>query len=184
MLWDWDQTPLPAELETFLTNGAPPIYLGFGSMRAADQAGHVLLETVRALGLRAILSQGWAGLTPAEASPDILSIGDVSHAQLFPRVAAVVHHGGAGTTTTAARAGRPQVIVPHNYDQFFWAHRIQQLGLGTSGPTRDDLTVETLLPILQNALQPAIAQQAQSLAAHIEPHGARLAAQRLLAEFA
>jgi vancomycin aglycone glucosyltransferase len=39
------------------------------------------------------------------------------------RLAAVgVHHGGTGTTT-AARAGAPQVVVPHWADQPHWAGR-------------------------------------------------------------
>ena len=127
-----DEAPLPAELEEFLANGEPPIYLGFGSMRASDQTARVLIEAARALGLRSILSQGWAGLMPGDTGPadDCLSIGDVDHAKLFPRMAAIVHHGGAGTTHTAARAGTPQVIIPHNYDQFYWAHRVQELGAG------------------------------------------------------
>ncbi len=36
---------------------------------------------------------------------DVLVVGDEPHAELFPRVAAVVHHGGAGTTAAALRAG-------------------------------------------------------------------------------
>ena len=114
-----DETPLPDELEKFLASGEPPIYLGFGSMRAADQTGHVLIEATRSLGLRSILSQGWAGLTPNEAGDDVLSLPDVNHGALFPRVAAIVHHGGAGTIHAAARAGTPQVTIPHNYDQFY-----------------------------------------------------------------
>ena len=51
-----DETPLPNEVDEFLAAGEPPVYLGFGSMRAADQTGHVLIKTVRALGLRSILS--------------------------------------------------------------------------------------------------------------------------------
>jgi len=88
-------------------------------MRASEQTGRVLIEAVPAVGLRAILSQGWANLTPGETRNDCLSIGDINHGKLFQRMAAVVHHGGAGTTTAAARAGVAQVIIPHNYDQFY-----------------------------------------------------------------
>lgn len=178
-----DQTPLPADLEDFLASGAPPVYLGFGSMRASEQTGQVLIGAARALGLRAILSQGWANLTPGDAGNNIISIGDVSHARLFPRVAAIVHHGGAGTTTAAALAGRPQIIIPHNYDQFYWAYRVQQLGVGVSGPLRDELNVEALIEALSAGLQPEIATQAQALSGSMEPQGARLAAERLTQEF-
>jgi vancomycin aglycone glucosyltransferase len=179
-----DPAPLPAGLEDFLASGAPPLYLGFGSMRASDQTARMLVEAARALGLRSILSQGWAGLTPGDSAEDCLSIGDVDHAKLFPRVAAVVHHGGAGTTHTALRAGRPQVIIPHNYDQFFWAHRIQELNVGVSGPTRDDLSVDALVQALRAALQPEVAARAQALAGRMELHGVRLAAERVVHEFA
>jgi vancomycin aglycone glucosyltransferase len=174
-----DQTALPDDLENFLANGAPPVYLGFGSMRASEQTGRVLIEAARALGLRAILSQGWAGLATGDMGQDCLSIGDVDHAKLFPRAVAIVHHGGAGTTTAAARAGRPQVIIPHNYDQFYWADRVQQLGAGVSGPTRDDLTVDALVEALAECLRPEVTARAQALASRMELQGARIAAERL-----
>jgi vancomycin aglycone glucosyltransferase len=178
-----DPAALPDDLESFLADGAPPIYLGFGSMRASDQTGRVLLEAARALGLRSILSQGWAGLTPGDMGNDCLSIGDVNHEKLFPRAAAIIHHGGAGTTVTAARVGRAQVIIPHNYDQFYWAHRVHQLGVGVSGPIRDDLTVDALVPALRECLRPELTTRAQALAGRMELHGARIAAERLTKEF-
>jgi vancomycin aglycone glucosyltransferase len=178
-----DQRALPDELENFLADSAPAIYLGFGSMRASEQTAHVLIEAARAVGLRSILSQGWAGLTPNDTGDDCLSIGDVNHEKLFPRLAAIVHHGGAGTTTTAARAGRAQVIIPHNYDQFYWAHRVQQLGVGVSGPTRDELSIDALVQALRACLQPEVTSRARDLAGRIEMHGARIAAERLTNEF-
>jgi vancomycin aglycone glucosyltransferase len=178
-----DQTELPEDLEVFLANGAPPVYLGFGSMQAYEETGRLLIEAARALGLRSILSHGWANLTPSDTGDDCLPIGDVNHEKLFPRVAAIVHHGGAGTTSTAARAGRAQVIIPHNYDQFYWAHRVQQLGVGASGPTRDELTVDALVLALRECLRPEVITHAQALAGRMEPHGARIAAERLLREF-
>jgi vancomycin aglycone glucosyltransferase len=178
-----DQTALPDELENFLADGAPPLYLGFGSMRASEQTGRVLVEAARALGLRSILSQGWAGLGPSEPGNDCLSIGDVNHEKLFPRAAVIVHHGGAGTTHAAARAGRAQVLIPHNYDQFYWAHRVQQLGVGVSGPLRDDLTVDSLVQALRACLQPEVTARAQVLAGRMELYGARIAAELLTNEF-
>ena len=74
--------------------------------------------------------------------------GPLSHPQLFPRCAAVVHHGGAGTTTTAARAGTPQIIVPHVMDQFYWADRVRLLGLGPTDLPRRNLDVQGLVALL------------------------------------
>jgi vancomycin aglycone glucosyltransferase len=178
-----DQTELLDDLENFLASGTPPLYLGFGSMRASDQSGRMLVEAARALGLRAILSQGWANLTPSDTGDDCFSLGEVDHARLFSRVAAIVHHGGAGTTHTAAWAGRAQVIIPHNYDQFYWAHRVQQLRVGVAGPTRDELSVDALVQALRECLRPEVTLRAQALAGRMEPQGARIAAKRLASEF-
>jgi vancomycin aglycone glucosyltransferase len=179
-----DQTALPQELEDFLARGEPPVFLGFGSMRASDQTHRVLVDAARALGLRSILSQGWANLTPGDGGDDCFSVGEVNYEKLFPRVAAVVHHGGAGTTTAVARAGRAQVIIPHNYDQFYWAHRLEQLGVGISGPLRDDLSVDGLAQALRECLRPEVTVRAQALEGRMELHGARIAAERLTKEFA
>ena len=73
-----------------------------------------------------------------------MRVGSVDHAALFPRVAAVAHHGGAGTTTTVARAGVPQLIVPHLLDQHYWAERVRALGLGPPPLPRQRLTAMRL----------------------------------------
>ena len=137
---------------------------------------------MRAIGRRAILSRGWGNLELQDASADCIVIGDVSHEQLFARVAAIVHHGGAGTTTAAARSGKPQVVVPHMYDQFYFAHRVEQLGIGTQGPAGARPTSAALADALRNSLAPAIAQQAQAFASKVELHGACIAAKQLIAQ--
>ncbi len=127
-----DERPLSPELETFLEAGEPPVYFGFGSIRAPQGLSQVMVQAARALGRRAIISRGWADLSLADNEPDCLAIGEVNQQALFKRVAAVVHHGGAGTTTAAALAGAPQVVVPQMFDQHYWAQRIQYLGIGTA----------------------------------------------------
>jgi vancomycin aglycone glucosyltransferase len=177
-----DPAPLPEPLEAFLQAGEPPIYFGFGSMRAADTTGERLIAAARALGYRSLLSQGWANLRGDGA--DCFSIGSIDHQKLFPRVAAVVHHGGAGTTTTTARAGTPQVIIPHNYDQFYWAHRVTLLGVGASMPNMTAWNVDSLTEALRACLKPEVAANAAALAARVELHGAQIAADQLLTAFA
>jgi vancomycin aglycone glucosyltransferase len=108
-----DRRPLSAELEAFLSAGEPPIYFGFGSTKTAQETSNTVIAAARAIGRRAIVLSGWAGLSLVDNQRDCLSVDEVNLQALFPRVAAVVHHGGAGTTTTAAKAGVPQVIVPH-----------------------------------------------------------------------
>jgi len=174
-----DERPLSRELEMFLDSGEPPVYFGFGSMRAPQDLSQVMIQTARAVRRRAIVSRGWAGLSLVDNEPDCLAIGEVNQLALFKRVAAVVHHGGAGTTTNAALAGAPQVIIPQIYDQHYWAQRIHDLGLGTAHapgtPTTDSLTIA-----LERTLQAHVADRARSIAAAVRIDGAREAARRLL----
>ena len=175
-----DPAPLPEELERFLAAGDPPLYFGFGSMRAAAESSQILIGAARALGRRAILLRGWGNLDAIDAGDDVIVIGDISHERLLPRVAAVVHHGGAGTTTAAARAGRPQVIMPQLYDQPYWAHRVERLGVGVEGPLAAELTIDRLADSLRACLAPEPAERAEALAGRMEARGARIAAERLV----
>jgi vancomycin aglycone glucosyltransferase len=177
-----DESPLSLEVEAFLDAGEPPVYFGFGSIRAAENLSRVMIESARALGCRAILYRGWADLSLIDDGPDCLTIGDVSQQALFTRVAAVVHHGGAGTTTAGARAGAPQVVIPQHYDQHYWAGRVHDLGIGTahagSAPTSDSLT-----GALERTLQADVAVRARSVAATVRTDGARVAAQHLITNY-
>jgi vancomycin aglycone glucosyltransferase len=130
------------------------------------------------VGRRSILSRGWAERGLIDDAPDCIVIGDVNHQALFTRVAAVVHHGGAGTTAAAARAGVPQVVVPMFSDQFYWAHRIRALGIGSS--VEGTLTTETLATVLRESLEPPIAGRARSVAQQLRSDGAVVAARRLM----
>jgi vancomycin aglycone glucosyltransferase len=175
-----DRRPLSAELETFLEAGEPPIYLGFGSIRAPQDLSQNMIRAARAVGRRAIVSRGWADLSLLDDQPDSLSVGEVNQQALFTRVVAVVHHGGAGTTTAAARAGAPQVVIPQHYDQFYLAQRIAQLGIGSAHPPVVP-TADSLVAALSHVLQPDVTARARSIAGAVRTDGAKAAAQRLMA---
>ena len=174
-----DDRPLIPALERFLDAGEPPIYFGFGSIRAPQDLSRVMITSARALGRRAIVSRGWADLSLVDDAPDCLAIGEVNQQVLFKRVVAVVHHGGAGTTTAAGRAGAPQVVIPQHYDQHYWAQRVHHLGIGTAHapetPTTDSLT-----SALAHTLQPDVAARARAVAIAMRSDGARTAARRLM----
>lgn len=173
-----DERPLSRELETFLESGHPPIYFGFGSTRAPQDTGSVMLQAARAMGRRAIVSQGWFDASLVENEADCLSIGEVNVYALFPRVAAVVHHGGAGTTTAAGLVGIPQVVIPNHYDQHYWAQRVQVLGIGVahapSAPTPDSLAIA-----LEQTLRLDVAAHARSIANAVRRDGTQRAAEAL-----
>ncbi|MER5436305.1 glycosyltransferase [Streptomyces sp. NPDC002588] len=175
-----DERPLPAELVAFLDAGAPPVYVGFGSMRPSRDIAAMTVEAIRALGHRVLVSRGWADLDLVDGLDDCLAIGEVNHQRLFGRVAAVVHHGGAGTTVTAARAGAPQVVVPLRLsDTQYWAGRVADLGIGAAvdGPTQ---TVDSLCVAFKMVLAPETRTRAEALGGKIRTDGAAVAASLLL----
>ncbi|KQX53169.1 MULTISPECIES: glycosyltransferase [unclassified Streptomyces] len=157
---------LPHDLEDFLRAGPRPVLIGFGSMAAGDgeRLSEIAVRALRRAGLRGILQAGSAGL--AADGDDVLTIGDVPHALLFPRLAAVVHHGGAGTSAAALRAGVPAVTVPVTADQPFWAARLAAIGAATDPIPFRSLTAERLADSLHQVVKRQTHRRAAAKAAH------------------
>jgi sterol 3beta-glucosyltransferase len=143
----------PLELTAFLQQGPPPVYVGFGSFAflfgaRGEQLAREIIEGCRLQGIRCIIQSPDLPSTLASDRAFILN-DDVPHAWLFPRCAAIVHHGGYGTMHSALVAQRPTIIYPVHTDQFLWAARMGDLGIGpgftarlphlTSSRLRDDL---------------------------------------------
>ena len=154
----------PTDLVEFLKAGAPPVYIGFGSMgnRNPEEAGQIALEALQRSGARGILASGWGGLKAAQLPDTVHMIRSIPHSWLFPRMAAVVHHGGAGTTAAGLRAGVPSIIVPFFGDQPFWGRRVADLGVGTQPIPRKQLTAERLAAAIREALSNTLMQQKAS----------------------
>lgn len=165
-----DFRPSP-ELARFLSEGEPPVYVGFGSMADGDhqEVTRIVVEALKRVGKRGLLSLGWGGLGEEGLPSEMLPLaGYIPHRWLFPRVAAAVHHGGAGTTAEALRAGVPQVVVPFFADQFFWAQRVRLLAVGPRGVERKRLSVDRLAAALGEIFAGArLSGGARSLAGRI-----------------
>ncbi|KAH9937404.1 glycosyltransferase family 1 protein [Fomitopsis serialis] len=129
------------------------VYIGFGSIVVSDPKSmtRCVIEAVVRSGVYAILSKGWSDRLVKDASDvtepeeplpkQIYSIASIPHDWLFQRVDAACHHGGAGTTGASLRGGIPTIIKPFFGDQFFWADRVEALGIGSAVRK---LTVESL----------------------------------------
>ncbi|HEY0526713.1 MAG TPA: glycosyltransferase [Stellaceae bacterium] len=149
----------PPELEAFLAAGPPPVYVGFGSMGAADDPRETTALVLQALkeagGLRAVLAAGWGGLSCSGVGGDaglpetVIMIEEAPHDRLLPRMAAAVHHGGAGTTAAALRAGIPSIVLPVLGDQSFWGARLAALGAAPPPLPRRRVTAEALAASLR-----------------------------------
>ncbi len=144
----------PVELAQFLESGPPPVYIGFGSMSDKDpeRRTRLALRALELSGQRGVLSTGWGGVARLETSTNVITVDDVPHSWLFPRMAAVVHHGGAGTTAAGLRAGVPSLLVPFMLDQFFWADQVVKLGVGPRLADAKSLTAEKLAQAITTAV--------------------------------
>lgn len=122
---------LTPSVEEFLAAGEPPVYVGFGSLPGSKDADFLgkLARGLADRGLRSLIAAA-PGTGGGPLPEGAMRVGDVPHASLFPRLAAVVHHGGAGVTQAAARAGVPQLVVPFMLDQPYWGWRVSETGLG------------------------------------------------------
>ncbi|GAA2612119.1 glycosyltransferase [Actinomadura fulvescens] len=160
-------TDLPDALRRFLDAGPPPVFVGFGSMPLADSAklGSLAAGALRRAGLRGVIQRGWAGLSCH--GNDVITIADTPHELLFPHMAAVVHHAGAGTTAAALRAGVPSVSIPVAFDQYFWARRLDRLGVAARPIPARRLTENALASALRTVMAPAYSARATVLAAQI-----------------
>ncbi|MFJ3419764.1 glycosyltransferase [Streptomyces sp. NPDC086082] len=167
--WPYDgEAQLPSELRDFIDAGPPPVFVGLGSATVPDpeRLSGEIVRALRLAGLRGVIQRGWGGLEAT--GDDVLTVGEVPHAALFPRMAAVVHHCGAGTTAAGLRAGVPAVPVPIQFDEGFWAARLVALGVAPRAVPLRGLTAESLSAALVRAVrEPAHAERAAALGARV-----------------
>ncbi|KAK5993084.1 Sterol 3-beta-glucosyltransferase [Cladobotryum mycophilum] len=138
----------PQELQDFIKkardDGKKIVYVGFGSIIVPDpvKMTQEVIDAVLKADVRCILSKGWSdritskdepSKAPAEEPqmpPEIHVIKSAPHDWLFRQIDAAAHHGGSGTTGASLRAGIPTIIRPFFGDQFFFASRLEDLGVG------------------------------------------------------
>lgn len=138
----------PKELADFIQkardDGKKLVYVGFGSIIVNDPVKMTkeVIEAVLKADVRCILSKGWSDRISSkedpskkrpeepEMPPEIHVIKSAPHDWLFKQIDAAAHHGGSGTTGASLRAGLPTIIRPFFGDQYFFASRVEDLGVG------------------------------------------------------
>ena len=161
----------PEDLAAFLDQGAPPVYIGFGSIVVDDPDAltALVLEAVQKAGVRALVSKGWGGLGMKDTAlpENIFMLGNCPHDWLFPRVSCVVHHGGAGTMAMGIASGKPTIVVPFFGDQPFWGDMVARAGAGPAPIPYKKLTAGRLASALVEALEPTMTEKAVELGSSI-----------------
>ena len=162
------------ELSRFLSAGEKPIYFGFGSVFHEDEKENfirIISEALRLANRRGIIS----GMGEGKNLPsNMFAVDSIPHSWLFSKVSAVCHHGGAGTTAAGFKAGVPSIIIPFSNDQFAWAHRAYDIGVGTKPLSRKKLTARDLADAITAASSDQMKDRVAKLAEQIAgENGAR-----------
>ncbi len=154
------------EVLSWVANGTPPIYFGFGSTPVTSPAETVAVigAACTQLGERAVICSGPNDFTGIPTAEHLKIIETVNHATIFPACRAIVHHGGAGTTAAAMRAGVPMLILWLWLDQPMWAEAVSTLGVGTARAFSNS-TLDSLVADLRCVLAPQYVSRAREIAA-------------------
>jgi vancomycin aglycone glucosyltransferase len=158
------------EVLSWIAEGTPPIYFGFGSgvwlPHPAQTFGLISVACAR-LGERALICSGASDFADAPHSDQVKIVGAVNHSAVFPACRAVVHQGGAGTTAAGMRAGIPTLILWHPInDQQIWADAVERLKVG-SGRAFSASNLGSLVADLRSILDPQCITRAREVAAQM-----------------
>ncbi len=98
-------------------------------------------------------------------------------------MAVIVHHGGSGTIATAARAGVPQVIIPHMSDQFYYAEQLPKIGVAPKSIWRTQLTSQNLALAIKIAVSDKkMKEKSTALAKKLADHDSYKLAEKYIRE--
>ena len=175
---------LPAEVESFLAAGPPPVVftLGSSAVGAAGRFYHESAEAAARLGVRAVLlTGGFEANRPARVPDGVLLADRAPHQLLFPRARAVVHQCGAGTMAQALRAGCPMLVVPHSHDQPDNAARVARLGVARALYPRRYTAVSASRELRRLLDDPSYSARARQVAAIVSAEGGADAAAEAIA---
>jgi UDP:flavonoid glycosyltransferase YjiC (YdhE family) len=158
------------EVLSWIAEGTPPIYFGFGSgvwlPYPAQTFGLISVACAR-LGERALFCSGASDFANAPHSDQVKVVDAMNHAAIFPACRAVVHQGGAGTTAAGMRAGIPTLILWHpTNDQQIWADAVTRLKVG-SGRAFSASNLGSLVADLRSILDPQCITRARETAAQM-----------------
>jgi vancomycin aglycone glucosyltransferase len=158
------------EVLSWIAEGTPPIYFGFGSgvwlQHPAHTFGLISVACAR-LGERALICTGASDFANAPHSDQVKVVGAMNHAAIFPACRAVVHQGGAGTTAAGMRAGIPTLILWHpTNDQQIWGDAVTRLKVG-SGRAFSASNLGSLIADLGSILNPQCIIRASEVGARM-----------------
>jgi UDP:flavonoid glycosyltransferase YjiC (YdhE family) len=123
------------ELKTFIEKDDKPVLfftMGSCKTKKKDSICAWLLDICHRHGYKFVVGSGWwhTGETLVGQENMFLLDSFVPHNLVFPLCDGIIHHGGSGTSHSAARAGKPQMILPIFIDQHYWGNQVYTRGIG------------------------------------------------------
>jgi MGT family glycosyltransferase len=110
------------------------VYVTFGTVFSNDAALSTIVEALRKLEVRVVVTVGPHG-DPASLGPQPSNVHVaryIPQGLLLPHCSLVVSHAGSGTFLAALAAEIPQLCVPQAADQFLNAAACERSGTGLS----------------------------------------------------
>ena len=158
-------TDADEEVASWIAEGTPPIFFGFGSVPIGSPADTIAMigAACARLGERAFVGAGGTDFSDAPRFDHVKVVGQVNYATIFPICRAVVHHGGAGTLAACLRAGVPQLILWTLPDQPFFAAQLKRMKVG-AGRRFSTTTEKSLVADLRRILAPQYLTRAREIA--------------------
>jgi len=150
-----ERAPIDPQLDKWLKAGAPPLYIGFGSIPIPDRKR--LSAVIRELlaTYRIVFCKGWSSLPDLPHHPNLFTLDQADHTWLLPRCKVAIHHGGAGTVGAALKAKTPSIVVSIFGDQAMWGKIVQRRSVGCHIPFKR-LTAKKVLKAIRATTSPPI----------------------------
>jgi UDP:flavonoid glycosyltransferase YjiC (YdhE family) len=152
---------------SWIAEGTPPIYFGFGSnvrLPSPPETVAVISAACVRLGERALICSGASDFRDVAHFDNVMVVDAINHATVFPVCRAAVHHGGVGTTAAGLRAGIPTLVLSFWVDdQTVSASAVERLKVGAERAFSAS-TLDSLVADLRSILTPEYLARAREVA--------------------
>jgi UDP:flavonoid glycosyltransferase YjiC (YdhE family) len=152
----------PADLQTFLAAGPPPVVVTMGSMVmfGARRLVQTVTTALQQAGQRGVIVSGWSGIASTDSTAGaVYCAEEVPYDWLFPQASCVIHHGGCGTVAAVLRAGVPSIVLPQITCQEIFGRALERAHLATGIFDAHTLEPTALAGAIQQALSDETVRQ-------------------------
>jgi len=162
--------PLMSRRRRAVETGRPLIYAALGTASLGARAVFaVIIEALGELEVDAVVSTG-GRFEPEALGPlpaNVIAHRFVDSRAILDRAAVHVTHGGCSSVHEALVAGVPMVCLPLGSDQWDWAQRVVESGVGELVERRAGLIGEAIVRLLSSQ---AVRERTQTVAEQLLSH--------------